>query len=346
MTSRERLLTAIKRGKPDRVPVAPWGFGALNPQSDLVKELLAKTDPFISVSIGNPFGNANAEYEVRKEGNDTVTILHTPHGDLVERLRKSEVASCRVEFLCKNADDVHKYLSIPFKPVEPNLDRFHAWRAEVKDEALVVAGTMNAVCLPATILSPEDFCLLWADEPDLMIELTKVAFERLMIFTEKACRLGVDVFRIIGGEYVTEQLGPAAVDKLLVPFDTEQIKLMHEYGVIAHYHNHGNMMPFLDALAGLGIDSLDPLEGPPFGDVLLREAKERLRGRVCLVGNLDDMEVLGKLPEEEIRKLGRERIEEAGPDGFILGGTSSGTFTEQAARNFIALVEVAKEMAG
>jgi len=34
-----------------------------------------------------------------------------------------------------------------------------------------------------------------------------------------------------------------------------------------------------------------------------------------------------------------------GPDGYCLGGTASGTYTEKAARNFIALVRVAEEMA-
>jgi hypothetical protein len=44
-----------------------------------------------------------------------------------------------------------------------------------------------------------------------------------------------------------------------------------------------------------------------------------------------------------VKALGRRRIEEAGTPGFILGGTASGTYTERAARNFIALVDVAQE---
>ncbi len=40
------------------------------------------------------------------------------------------------------------------------------------------------------------------------------------------------------------------------------------------------------------------------------------------------------------------QIEKAGPDGYILAGTTSSTFTEHAARNFLALAELSEQMAG
>ena len=82
---------------------------------------------------------------------------------------------------------------------------------------------------------------------------------------------------------------------------------------------------------------------PPWGDCDLVEAKRVLQGRVCIVGNLDDMEVIDKLDEATVRAIARERLQQAGPDDFVLGGTSSGTYTERAARNFMAMVEVAEE---
>ena len=95
--------------------------------------------------------------------------------------------------------------------------------------------------------------------------------------------------------------------------------------------------------AALGIDALDPLEVPPYGGVDFADAKRRIGDRVCLVGGLDDMEVLESLAEETVKAMERKCIEAAGPDGYCLGGTASGIYTEKAARNFIALVEVAEE---
>jgi uroporphyrinogen-III decarboxylase len=195
------------------------------------------------------------------------------------------------------------------------------------------------------MFSPEDFCLLWADAPEAMIELTRVANERLCAWVEKACRKGVDAFRIVGGEYASTQLGPKAFDVLCRQFDRELVGVMRAHGAWAYYHNHGPIMAYLDMIVDLGVHALDPLEAPPWGDCDLRAAKEKLRGKVCIVGNLDDMEILEKRDVETVKRMGREALAQAGPDGFCLGGTASGTYTERAARNFMALVEVAREAA-
>ena len=84
-------------------------------------------------------------------------------------------------------------------------------------------------------------------------------------------------------------------------------------------------------------------EVPPYGNIDLADAKHRIGDRVCLVGGLDDMEILESLAEETVKVMARKCIEAAGTDGYCLGGTASGTYTEKAAQNFIALVEVALE---
>jgi hypothetical protein len=330
--------------RPDRVPVAPFGFGRLNPDGDVATELIARTDPFIPVgSGGDPILGKNVPVTSRKEGDATVTTIATPKGDLERRTRRTAITSATVEFYLKSPDDVERFLSLPYEPPDIDLQSFHAWKERVGDEALVLVGVGNAVCLPASWFSPEGFCLAWADCPDLLQRLTAVAAERVNAYTKRLCESGVDAFRIIGGEYVTVQLGPKAFDELITPFDTELVDIMHRHGAVAYYHNHGNVMDWLAPLAELGIDALDPMEAPPWGDVDLGIAGERLAGRTCMVGNLDDMEVLDSLPTAEVQAMARERLAAAGPIGFVLGGTASGTYTERAARNFIALVKVSEE---
>jgi len=344
MTSRERLLCAIAHERPDRVPVGPFGLGHLDRGGAVAAELIAKTDPFIPVGLGgNAFAGQLMKTESVREGNDTVTTIFTPKGNLTRRHRRTDITGYMVEFPCKNAEDVEKYLSIPYKPTEPNLGPFLARRDEIGEEGLVMGGIDNAICLPATILSPMDMCLLLADEPDLMVRTVQIASERLNEFAEKACRAGVDAFRVVGGEYATEQLGPKGFDALVKPYDTELHRIIHKYEGIVYYHNHGDVDRFLEGFAEIEADALDPLEVPPYGNVDLADAKKRIGDRVCIVGGLDDMEVLESLDQETVKKMGRKCIEAAGPDSYVLGGTASGTYTEKAARNFIALVDVAKE---
>ena len=343
MTSRERMLCAIRGERPDRVPVSPWGFGRVDPESAVGRELIERCEPWIGGGGGAfSFTGARLETETVTEGSVTTTIWHTPAGDLRSRRQKTDVTAATIEFPCKDAADVEKLLSVPYEPLATDFSAFHEARRKYGDAGLVNLGCGDAVCWPATVLSPEDFCLLWADAPDLAVEMTRVASERLNAYIEAACQAGVDCFRIVGGEYVTVQLGPAAVTRLLTPFDSRQVAIMHHYGAVAHYHNHGPMMRFLDALAELGIDSLDPCEAPPWGDCDLADAARILRGRTSIVGNLDDMEIIDRLPETDVCAIAAERLERAGPTGFMLGGTASGTYTDRAARNFIAMVRVAE----
>jgi len=137
MTSRERLLSAIAHGRPDRVPVGPFGLGRLDHGGKVAAELIAKTDPFIPVGIGgNAFMGQLVETESVQEGNDTVTTIFTPKGNLTQRRRRTYITSYMVEFACKNAEDVGKYLSIPYKPSEPNVDAFLTRRDEIGEEGL------------------------------------------------------------------------------------------------------------------------------------------------------------------------------------------------------------------
>jgi len=341
MTSRERILAAMRFEKVDRVPVTPWDFGKVDPESPLGRELLSKTDIIVTGgSSGDPILGKAAQVDHVQEGDITTTVVHTPKGDLTSRHRRTEVTGATIEFFLKEPGDIAKMLSIPYEQPDIDLSKYRERREWVGEEGLLMAGILNGVAVPASWFSPEGFCLAWADAPDLIEELTAIMTERLIGHAERLCRAGVDAFRIVGGEYASVQLGPVGFKKLCVKYDRMLVDALHKYGAIAHYHNHGPAMRYLEDFAAIGIDSLDPLEADPWGDTDLRVARTRLGDQVCFLGNLDDMEVINKLPTEEVLAIARERMEAAGDRGFILGGTSSGTFGEQGARNFIAMAEM------
>jgi hypothetical protein len=346
MTSRERILCAFYKGTPDRVPVSPYGFGHVDPDSEVGLELVRTTD-FIADAgyAGFRFLGVAVQAESRQEGDATITEIHTPKGAMRSVVRRTAITSAQVEFPCKTADDIEKLLSVPYTPDQPNPTAFNQWKDRIGDEGIVLCGLGDAICVPAEFFSPADFSLLWADAPEAMLELCKVANERLCEAVEKALDAGIDAFRFLGGEYASTQLGPTAYRTLVSDLDRQVTDIMHERGAVVYYHNHGPTMRYLELIADVGMDACDCFEAPPWGDCDLVEAKRRIGDRVCFVGNLDDMENLEKMDVEVIKQMGRERIRQAGPGGFVLGGTASGTYGEKAARNFMALVDVSREMA-
>jgi hypothetical protein len=349
MTSRQRLLAAMRFDKVDRIPVGPNTFGSLRVDSEIAKELLHKTDPFIfPVLRGSPdaFWGEGVKCETYTEGDVVTKIRETPGGPLVERVRNTGITSACVEFPFKTVEDAEKFLAVEYVPPEINASDFMAARNEIGEEGLALYGIGDAVLFPASVLSPEDFCLWWADYPDLMLQITAVASNRINDFTNRLCKAGVDGFRIVGGEYASVQLGPKGFDALVLEQDRELVDIIHSHGSIAYYHNHGNVMDFLTRFCQIGMDFLDPLEAPPWGDCDLKKAREICGNRVAFVGNLDDMEILDKLSAEEVEAIAIERVKAAGDLGFVLGGTASATFGERGARNFIALAELSARLAG
>ena len=207
----------------------------------------------------------------------------------------------------------------------------------------MIADIPKAVSSLAEILSITSFSLLWGDEPDFVHTVVTRAEERLLMFVEKAGRLGVDAFRITGAEYITQQFSPAAYDSLCRDQDRELVESIHRHNAIAYYHAHGDVGAYLETFASLGIHALDPLEVAPYGDVDLADAKARIGSSVCLVSGLDDLDVLSGTDVEAIRAMARKCLDTCGPTGYCLGGTASSAYGPEAARNFMALVETAEQ---
>lgn len=352
MSSRERLMCSLHCGIPDRIPVSPQGLGTLDPNSPIAQKLIEETDIIMYSGGGvDPFVANSLRSSTISDGDSTITIYQLPNTELRRATRRTEKTSACVEFPCKSQEDVEALLEIPYIPpteeqIEGAAREFLRTKDWLGDRGLCMYGIGDAICFPATWLSPEDLCILWHDLPDLISDMVRVANERLLLFVEELCKRGVDAFRIVGGEYASVQLGPKAFELLVKAPDTELVKVIHDYGALAYFHNHGPIMRYLEPIAEIGVDALDPLEEPPWGDCDIGEAKRILKGRVCLVGNLDDMEVLNKRPKDEVLRKGKELIEKAGPDGFVLSGTASGIYGEKAALNFLALAELVREISG
>jgi hypothetical protein len=332
------MLAAIHHERPDRLPVSPWGLGRLPRGSAIERELLARTDPWIEVGLGcNAYGGAAFPQEERREGNLLRRVIHAPGRDLVSVWTTTAQTTACTEPFCKSIGDIEALLAIPYVEPEPNVAAFHARKREIGEEGLVAMGLGDGLCYPNDMLGTEYASLLWASEPELIRRLVATAAERMARVVEKALRGGVDCLRIVGGEYATQLMGPRAWRELVVPYDQPLVALIHRYGAIAHYHNHGSMQHWLEDIAALGIDSLDPIEQPPYGDIAMHEAMARIGARVCLVGGLDDMEVLETRPTPEVLRLAEELVQRVDTRGFMLGGTSSGIYGEAAARNYIAV---------
>jgi len=94
--------------------------------------------------------------------------------------------------------------------------------------------------------------------------------------------------------------------------------------------------------ADTDLDSMEPLEEAPTGNVDLAEARKRIGNKISLKGNLNTTNFMMTATPEQVEEKCKRAIDVAGKDGgFILStGDQCGRDTPDA--NIFKMIEVAK----
>ena len=351
-TSRQRLLTALSGGVPDRVPINTYELAGRNSLDwyniqpsyrGLMDFIRAHTD---CITNWNPrtatdrytceerflCSDFPVEMETRKETvgefERTTSICHTPQGDLqsVTQTTPDIYTTWRVEHWCKTLADVDKALSVPYQPADYDAADFARVRAELEDHGLVMASIGDPAYLAADLMSFQDY-LMWASlETTHFARTVDILAGRVMenLRRQLDCCV-VDVYRIVGPEYFTPPyLSPAMFKRFIVPHVTEMTRLIQARGGKVRLHCHGRIGRVLDMILETGCDGLDPCEPPPDGDIALDEVKRRcLEKGVSVWGNIELKLLEQGMPDEvraEVRRI-MSQAKEGG--GFVLMPTAA-----------------------
>ena len=202
----------------------------------------------------------------------------------------------------------------------------------------------DALAILASLFNPEEFILFCMMHEEKALEFLRVMTERIKHHLRYMLERGVKPAYWFGGpEFATPPLmGPQQFKKFVVPFDTELIELVHAYDALVVMHCHGRVKKVLPMIRKMRPDGLHPIEGPPMGDVTLKEARELLGPRLCVIGNIQIGDMYTDSAEEIDAKV-EAAIREGGPAGaFILNLTASqysNDFPDKLLRNFMQYIE-------
>ena len=355
MSSRERLLAAIRHEEPDRVPVSPriWAFliphygghtweyhlrAAKEFDYDMYFATPGPLPPFIGPSL--TYRYFGPEVQVRQEIEEEVGAVtvrrkfETPAGPLTDEVyyappgREYGIAPSPLwrEHMIKEPADLDKLRYVLPDPARPKLSDYR--------EIEHIVGDMGIVEL--TMNPPLDHFLGdLRGLPQLMMDyyLDRPFFDQMFAFFEEyALTLLKAVLeegvRFIFGTWYYASLSagwsPAIFREIFVPCIREHADLVHSYEGIYHIYDDGKMMQTLGDYVEAGADVVETLTPPPVGDVDLAEAKRLYGARTCLKGYVDLLYVMMMGTPELIEKTVREAIEVAAPGGgFILGSSDS-----------------------
>jgi len=356
MHSKERILSAFKLEEPDRIPVSILILNTWFDRADerIAADIIEKTDPIISVYLNELyeifFGKKVKEFsKIIRDKKQTRVTIHTPKGELFQTIEHREESDWIVEPLFKTADDFNKFYSFVYKPHDfesINLNEYIYWNKVIKENGLITFETYNANCSVYELVGPERYYMMLLDSFDAIKNMTEIFEKRLENYVRTIIQSTVvvrpAVFRIVGQEILSRPMGSVEYfDKLMIPYDSKLIKLIHDSGGIVYEHMHGNTMDVIDKKIKMGADAMGPFEAPPAGDITLKEVRDKLSGKVCVYGNLDDMQVLANKDKKNVRLKTFKAIRDAGKGGcYILGGTESSIYNIETAKSFILMSKI------
>jgi len=357
MTSRERVLAAMRRQPVDYVPCStpinplydvqrrgrPWNFPWAMPGDGT--EYLASalgTDPVVGVWwLEGMYPDARVTTRVWLDGEILHKAYETPSGVLRSAVTLNDlwpfgrdipffhdfVAHYTEPWLKTEADlECLKHVMLPPRTpeqIEGMRSRFEgqmrlANRLQLPTMATIGAGLTSALYM----FGAERLCLLTVDDPGLVDAYLEIEHRWNLRMIELALDWGVDIIRRNGFYESADFFSPAALERFLGKRLRKEVETVHQGGRPMAYTMYSGIMPMLDYLAGIDFDCIAHLD-IAFDHVDLRRINAKLGERKSFwTGPSNTFHMYSKDPEV-VRKAVRDVFEAFGKVGLVLGAASS-----------------------
>ena len=374
MTPKERLLTAIRGGVPDRVPCMP-DFSNMIPC-----RLTGK--PFWEIYLeGNAalyraYSNAVAYFGIdgwfqsssamvfHREHEKDVTAVRTvgeaKNGRVIVSTRREAGGESLTEATAMRVADSPAAVEKLIKDIKRDFPIYKKIRGgDVVSCEITnlpwqreLCSDRGVFCLQVGYPGIQTFCGLMdggvedaiyacCDEPEIMDEWTEMIDRDSVRMAEMMLDQKPDVL-LLGGSGTLTLANPELVRKYALPTIKKVTRLCREAGIPSMLHSCGKSMAFLEMLYHeTDLNCVNPLEKPPMGDVDLAEVKRLYGDRLCLMGNLNTTEMLF-FTKEQAARASREAIDAAGAGGGFILSTGDQLGRDTPDDNIFAMVETAK----
>jgi uroporphyrinogen decarboxylase len=355
MSSKQRMLTAIQGGVPDRLPatthhVMPYFLRRY--MADMSTQAFFEhfgLDAINWVIAVKPDHSRNEYYDSNQgppgfleprrvvseswriecedlpgKGYQT-TRYHfvTPQGTLSMVLQSNEHTSWVAEHLIKakrDIDLIRRFVTHPLCDVAAvnAAAKSYGEKGLLRGHILCfdVFGQPGTWQDACCLAGTERLILETYDDPLWVHELLRILHYRKSAYVQSLAGAHYDILELGGGSASTTVISPKLFDAYVAPYDAELIAMAHQGNQRVVYHTCGGMMPILETIAAMQPDAVETLTPIDMGgDVDLGEAKRRIGSQVCLIGGFDQYHFLSGCSPQETRAAVRRCFAAAGRDG-------------------------------
>lgn len=376
MTPRERLLITLRGGIADRVPVAPFVqeeylafyypqkarldrvVDAVELANELDFDLMAKHR---ALETPRFLRHSYPHWELRRtETRDADMIrrrleIVTPSRTLVQEEAgpESGAATSGVRFmvtrhLLQDADDIAAFLE--FLPPLNDVDRreMHdiaaTWSGILGDRGVLApwgfAGVFNFCC---DLCGMENFYTLPYEDEDRYRALMDGISAAQAAAASALAETAVDCIGMQGHMAGGATTSPDYFREFVLPYERRVVEAIRAAGKFSIYHNCGFARNLYANYREVGMTVWETVSESPRGDNRLAEAKAVLGDKICLLGNLDQVDFLKRATPQAVADRAREIVATGKPGGRFIFSTSDYLEKNTPRENVVAMLAAAKE---
>ncbi len=338
MTGRERFLTVLSNGRPDRLPcqVHCWMeyylANFLEGRDQYQAYEFFDMDPVIYVSPDFRYDPKDLARWVETQvdqGTDadgshhwTVTI-ETPDGDLRYSAARNRFTQWVTKPLLSDERDMEIWLRHCPTPVEVDWTPVLEAKRRIGDRGIVrgahfhfgQGGAWQSYCM---LRDTEAAIFDCYDRPDMVHRMLEGLLRRMLAAIERGGPIPFDLVETGGGAGSSTVISPDMHREFCLPYDIRQHAALRAHGTKSVYHLCGGLMPLLEIVAENGADGLETMTPASMGgDCRLAEARRRVGDRLFFIGGFDQNAGFEQGDAETVETMVRALFEACPDGGYI-----------------------------
>lgn len=368
MTSKERMLAAINREKPDRLPVTvhQWQPYHLNNYMDGTSDLEAFVACGMDAAIQyfqdmGQFWLVGADFTKfsARDWRDEVEIIsddpenrvyhhtiHTPEGTLTYKTSGDQKTTWITEYLIKRDEDIRlidRYMPVPKLDLKPIARLYDTIGDRGILRGFVWGDQASCWQHAACLIDITDLIMFTFDKPDWVHELLGILLRKKLRFIESMKGAKFDLIETGGGAASSTVISPALHEEFCLPYDRKLHDALHSLGFKVTYHTCGGTYGLEELIVQNGADVSETLAPKSIGgNQEPWEFKGKTGDRLALIGGMDQFNVLTGASPREIRDMVFALFEGVGYEGgYIL--SCADHFFETPPDNLRVYAEAARD---
>lgn len=355
MNGKERIITALDLKEPDCVPLYIHGINE-GPIVGIAKHLtdaLPEPRDFRLMDDREKIKLVEALFMIHHHFDiDGITTFEIGHEEIVDSLHVKDPFGVvyklsehgipvPVGHPVKDLTELQRYT--PPIPQKEDLGLLNMAVDQFKGQKAVFWLMRGVFVRSWRLIGMTNYMMHVYTDPEFLHLLAQIMLDYSLAQLDLLVEAGLDVL-VIEDDIATDK-GPMIsaehFETYINQYNRQIVERAHQKGLKVVRHSDGNLWPILDLLLDTGYDGLNPLE--PQAGMDMKKVKSYCGDRICLLGNIDCVDLLPRGTTEEVEQAVIQTIEDGATGGGLIVCSSNSLHQGVNPENCIAMFQATRK---